>query len=203
MKNRTSVSPAKVAFAIAAFLLTVNVGRIARAQVPTATVEEAHPRRKVSVTISPLHLTLPVLELTGEYRVLDKLGVAVVLGAGKVTPKATAGLPPPPSVPVWEAGLQGRYYLLGDFRHGMQIGAEAIYMHASLDGNGVSAVADGFSLGGFLGYKVMADVGFTFDCQLGYQVVGFGASATNGQMTASRQSAQGAVLLNLNVGWSF
>lgn len=189
--------------AVAAFLLTVSVAALAHAQAPAATAEEVHPRRVFSLTISPLHLTLPVVELTGEYRLLDRLGVAVVLGGGKVTPDAVPGLPPPPAVPVWEAGVQGRYYLVGDFRHGMQLGGELIYMHASLDDSGVSAVADGFSVGPFVGYKVMADVGFTFDCQLGYQFLGFGASATNGQMTASRRSGHGAVLLNLNVGWSF
>src|SRR6476646_9254851 len=42
-----------------------------------------HPRRMMSLTISPLHLFLPIVELTGEYRVLDKLGVAAIAGAGR------------------------------------------------------------------------------------------------------------------------
>lgn len=41
----------------------------------------------MSLTFSPLHLVLPILELTGEYRVNPKLGVAVILGGGKVTPE--------------------------------------------------------------------------------------------------------------------
>lgn len=190
-------------FGFVAFLLTMNVTGMARAQVPTATAETTHPRRTVSVTISPIHLTMPVLELTGEFRVLDKLGLAVVLGGGKITPDQTPGLPSPPAIPIWEAGVQARYYVLGDFRHGMQVGGELMYLHASIDDGGVSAVADGFSMGPFLGYKVMADIGFTFDCQLGYQFMGVAGSATNGQMTASDSSSDHGVLLNLNVGWSF
>src|SRR6185369_10478727 len=85
-----------------------------------ATVAEdapAHPRRIVSLTISPLHLTLPVLELTGEYRALDKLGVAVIAGVGRYTDNNL-------SAAAYEAGAQVRYYVVGDFRHGMQVGAE-------------------------------------------------------------------------------
>ncbi len=85
----------------------------------------------------------------------------------------------------------------------MQVGGELIYMHASIDAGGVSAVADGLSVGPFLGYKVIADFGFTFDCQVDYQFVGVGASATDGQTMASARSSNGTVLLNLNVGWSF
>jgi hypothetical protein len=183
-----------------AILLTMTHGAPAHAQAPAATAEATHPHRKVSVTVSPIHFMLPVAEVTGEYRVLDKLGVAVVLGAGKITPDQMQGFPPPRAISIWEAGVQGRYYLVGDFRHGMQIGGELIYMHASLSNSDLSAVADGMSVGPFVGYKVMADVGFTFDCQLGYQFVGFGASASDGQ-TAS--ASKGAPLLNLNVGWSF
>lgn len=132
---------------------------------------------------------------------MDRLGLAAVLGGGKVTsdslgaPKVTAN--------VWEAGVQGRYYVVGDFRHGMQLGGEALYIHASADREGTSAFVNGFSLGGFVGYKVMADVGFTFDTQLGYQLIGLGAKASDGTTTASESQKEGSLLLNLNVGWSF
>jgi hypothetical protein len=185
------------------FLLTMTVTRPARAEVPPAAAETTHPRRMVSVTISPLHLTQPILELTGEYRVLDRLGLALVLGAGKITPDQEQGAPKPPAIPIWEAGVQARYYVLGDFRHGMQVGGELIYMHASLDQGNVSVAASGLSVGPFLGYKVMADIGFTFDCQLGYQFMGVGATGSDGQTTASQESSASGVLLNLNVGWSF
>jgi hypothetical protein len=202
MTNRISSSLLTIGVAFAAFVLTMNVSRVARAQVP-AVQEAPPPRRTVSITISPIHLTLPVLELTGEFRVLDKLGLAVVVGGGKVTPDGLLGLPPPPAIPVWEAGVQARYYVLGDFRHGMQVGGELMYLHASAEQGTASAVAHGVSVGPFLGYKVMADIGFTFDCQLGYQFMGVGASGTDGQTSSSQSSSDSGVLLNLNVGWSF
>ncbi|HET6146452.1 MAG TPA: hypothetical protein VFH68_02910 [Polyangia bacterium] len=182
-------------------LLLLLLAAVVRAQPLPAISDEAHPRRTVSITLSPIHLVLPVVELTGEWRAMDKLGVAVVLGGGKVRPEnALSGQP---SIPVWEAGAQVRYYLLGDFRHGMQLGAETIYMHASTESGNVRAAANGISAGGFAGYKVMVDAGFTFDAQLGYQFIGIGADATDGQNSASGSNSSSGVLLNLNVGWSF
>jgi len=203
MKNRIPASVVVFGFALLTFLRTMSVSSVAQAQVPAPAAEVTHPYRTVSVTFSPLHLALPVVEFTGEFRVLDKLGLAVILGAGKVTPDQVQGLPPPPSFPVWEAGVQARYYLVGDFRHGMQVGGELMYLHASAEQGNVYAVVHGVSVGPFLGYKVMADVGFTFDCQLGYQFMGVGATGTNGQTTASQSDSDSGVLLNLNVGWSF
>jgi hypothetical protein len=155
-----------------------------------------HPLRIVSVTISPLHLLSPILELTGEYRALDKLGVAVVAGAGKVSDSSGVT---PISATALELGAQARYYVLGDFRHGMQLGAELLYLHLS-DAH-VSIDGEGVAVGPFVGYKFTADVGFTFDTQLGVEYVGARAmsSATGGSASGSRYIP----LLNINVGWSF
>ena len=188
-----------------AFLATLVSLSLAAATARAATdldlEAKAHPRRTVSITLSPIHLFLPVVELTGEWRAMNKLGIAVVAGGGKVKPdNALTG---DPSIAVWEAGASVRYYVLGDFRHGMQLGGEAIYMHASTSNQNVRVAAEGFSLGGFAGYKVMADAGFTFDAQLGYQVIGVGASGTDGQSSAADSRSTSGVLLNLNVGWSF
>ena len=77
MTNRISSSLVMYAAAFAAFLLAMNVSRTARAQV--AVEEATPPRRTVSITISPIHLALPVVELTGEFRVLDKLGLKQIV----------------------------------------------------------------------------------------------------------------------------
>ncbi|MEP6653229.1 MAG: hypothetical protein ABJA82_07710 [Myxococcales bacterium] len=192
----------KAALSIVLLSVLLHQSRPGHAQgAPEVEAGPTHPRRLVSVTISPLHLTLPIVELTTEVRVLDKLGLAAVLGAGKVTSEPMGA--PKFTADVWEAGVQGRYYVVGDFRHGMQLGGEVIYMHLSADTQGVSAFANGFSMGGFVGYKVMADVGFTFDTQLGYQLIGVGAKANDGSTTASQSGKEGGLLLNLNVGWSF
>ena len=37
------------------------------------------PERAIAVTLSPLHLLSPIVELTGEYRVQPRLGVAATL----------------------------------------------------------------------------------------------------------------------------
>ena len=170
-----------------------------RAKAQGVAPPEEHPRRVFALTLSPIHLALPVVELTGEARVHDKVGLAGILGAGTVkVDNSTNGKT---SVAVYEVGVQGRYYALGDFRHGAQIGAELMYLHASAASGSTSAVADGFAVGPFVGYKYTADIGFTFDGQIGYQRLGIGGSTNNGTPTTTHH--ENAVLLNLNVGWSF
>jgi hypothetical protein len=183
---------------LASFL---GAGR-SHAQAPTVIETVTHPRRVFSLTFSPLHLTLPIVELTGEVRALDKLGVAAVVGAGKITEEATASAPKI-SANVWEVGLQARYYLLGDFRHGLQVGAEALYLHASDEIETISASAQGLAVGPFVGYKYTADIGFTFDAQVGFQRIGVAGEAHNGSDSAKSEDSSFIPLLNLNVGWSF
>jgi hypothetical protein len=151
--------------------------------------EPPHPRRVFSLTFSPIHLLFPVVELTGEARVHDKVGVALVAGAGKYTDN-NIGI----SAGVFEAGAQVRAYAVGDFRHGMQIGAEVLYLH--LDAKEITTTGEGLAVGPFIGYKVMIDAGFTFDTQVGFEHVSARASNTN-------TDTDWIPLLNLNIGWSF
>jgi hypothetical protein len=58
-------------------------------------------------------------------------------------------------------------------------------------------------VGPFVGYKVTADVGLTFDAQLGFQVIAVSAEAVSGGQTASGEQSSVIPLLNLNVGWAF
>jgi hypothetical protein len=156
------------------------------------------PLPTFSLTFSPLHLLLPVVELTGELRVHDKVGVALVVGAGKISDtvsnvKLTAS--------VVEVGAQLRGYVVGDFRHGMQLGAEVLYLHLST--TDVSARGAGVAVGPFLGYKYVAPIGFTVDVQLGVEYVAARATATDGSQSASNSNSTVIPLLNANVGWSF
>jgi hypothetical protein len=160
--------------------------------VPAPPPEPPHPRRVFSLTISPIHLLLPVVELTGEARVHDQVGLAFIGGVGRYTDK-NLGV----SASVYEAGGQLRFYVLGDFRHGMQVGAEALYLHLS-DPN-LSATGEGLAAGPFLGYKVMTDAGFTFDTQLGFEHLF--VRGASGSSTSSGET--NIVLLNANIGWSF
>jgi hypothetical protein len=160
--------------------------------VPAPPPEPPHPRRVFSLTISPLHLFLPVVELTGEARVHDKVGVAVVGGAGKYTDDSVNI-----SATVYELGAQVRFYLLGDFRQGLKLGAELLYLH--LNATDVVATGEGLAIGPFVGYKIIVDAGFTFEAQLGFEHVS--AQAQSGGSAASEKDY--IPLLNLNIGWSF
>jgi hypothetical protein len=152
-----------------------------------------HPRRVFSLTISPIHLLFPVVELTGEARVHDKVGIALIGGAGKYTDPNVTGI----SATVYEAGAQVRVYVIGDFRHGMQVGGELLYLH--LNDDRVAISGEGLAVGPFLGYKIMIDAGFTFDAQVGFEHIS--ARAQGNGATPSDKSI--IPLLNLNVGWSF
>lgn len=158
------------------------------------------PPTTVAVTLSPLHLAIPVYEFTGEYRLDPKMGAALIGGFGSVD-----------DIFMWELGAQFRYYVLGDFDHGMQVGAEIV--HAGLSGSSneddvdVSAGVAGTSFGGFIGYKFAASFGLTFDIQAGYQLTRWAseAEATDGETTVSNEDSEDSagLLFNLTLGWSF
>ena len=181
---------------LAFIVLAGSVAGRANAQIVTEATPP--PTRTASVTISPIHLFSPIVELTGEWRALNKLGVAVIAGGGKYSETMNGTKI---SASVYEAGAQARYYVLGDFRHGMQLGVEALYLRLS-DAN-ISARGEGLAVGPFVGYKFIADVGFTFDAQVGAEYVGAQATASSGGSTANASGSTFIPLINLNVGWSF
>jgi len=172
---------------------------------PQPSVEAVQPGKKISVTWAPLLLVVPLIELTVEYRVANKLGVSVTVGAGRRTiedevygdAKGTE----------LEGGAQVRYYLIGDFDQGMQLGVQALEEYVKFDeplpANVVAIAAGGFTVGAFLGYKIATRVGFTFEAQLGarYLVI---EPATQGASGASFDGIdKWQPLLHLNIGWSF
>ncbi len=174
--------------------------RVEPAPAPVAMVAvippEAPPPRPLptaALTISPLHMILPMIEVTGEFRVAPKLGVAVIAGAGAIRDMDTNAL-----IKVYEAGASLRYYVLGNFRHGMQIGGEAIYVKASTDNTGVEVRGKGLGLSPFVGYKWTSRIGFTIDTQLGVTFITLRADSA----TQTKQESKVGPLLNLNVGWS-
>jgi hypothetical protein len=185
---------------VLASTFVLGVPARARAEEPAGTLAppvpppELHPHRDFSLTISPIHLTLPVLELTGEARLADKVSVAMIVGVGKYSDTVN-GVKLDASA--FEVGGHFRYYVLGDFRHGMQLGAEVLYLH--LADSQLVVKGEGVAIGPFVGYKYTADVGFTFDAQVGAEYVGARASST----TSSASETSWIPLLNLNVGWSF
>ena len=123
----------------------------------------------------------------------DKVGVALIAGAGKYSDPNVSGI----SATVYEAGAQVRVYVIGDFRHGMQLGGELLYLH--LADTRLSVAGQGVAVGPFLGYKIMIDAGFTIETQLGFEYIT--ARASSGTATAGGKTV--IPLLNVNVGWSF
>jgi hypothetical protein len=188
----------------AGLLAGAALGASSPARAETPVVAEASAAvPSLALTISPVHLysnddgvVKSMVELTGEVKLSPRLSVAVILGAGRI--KAEEELfTPEISARMLQGGIQGRYYLLGDFRHGLQLGGEAMYHH--LSDSSLSLTATGPSVGAFAGYKFTARSGFTFDGQLGVQRLS--ARADNGEEQAKLSEV--APLLNLNVGWSF
>jgi hypothetical protein len=153
---------------------------------------ESDPR--VAITISPVHFILPVGELTAEVRVAEKLGVAAVVGAGAV--KVT-GIED--RIAVWEGGVSARYYVTGSFRKGLQLGGEALYLHANTTGDTMAVRAQGLGLSPFVGYKWTAASGLTLDGQAGITYVAVRAESE----TDSDEDSRIGPMLNLNIGYSF
>ena len=156
--------------------------------------------RTVYLSISPLHLLAPIVELTGEVRLHRHIGVAAIGGYGSIK---VDGYRP---FKVWEVGGQFVGYPVGHFDHGMQLGLEVLYAGVSTDENikVSSATANGLATGPFIGYKLATRVGFSFNVQAGVEYVFASADAkapTGATATAAQQTI--IPLINLQAGWSF
>lgn len=170
---------------------------IVSAQAPQE-VEDEDVQHQVSITFSPFHLAQPIVEITGEYRLTDKIGAALILGGGSIKSGDT-------KFTAFEGGAQFRYYALGTFIHGMQVGAEVLYLYLSKndDDTAVEASGDGLAIGPFLGYKIATNLGFTFEAQGGVQYLFAAAKAESGSASATAKDSDIIPLININLGWSF
>ncbi|MGL1936074.1 MAG: hypothetical protein OCD01_13685 [Fibrobacterales bacterium] len=159
--------------------------------------------RDISVTISPLHLLFPVYEFTAEFKATPKVGVGAMLGFGSM--ELENNYNETKKIPVFELAGQLNYYLFGNFDHGMQVGAELLYLHVSIpEDEGVSGTGSGIGIGPYVGYKVISNAGFTFNIQLGYQQLFAQAVAKDRYGNEIEGSTDtGIPLLNINLGWSF
>ena len=142
--------------------------------------------------MSAIHPVIATAEVTVEGRLHDKVGLAGILGVGVPNGYLTEDL-----------GVSGRWYALGTFDHGMQVGAEILYQHVSAKEDGVTATANAIAAGPFIGYKIAARFGLTFEMQLGAQYQAVGAHATDGDTSVAAKANGLVPLVNINVGWSF
>ncbi len=117
-----------------------------------------------------LHSLALGLWVTHERLLDERLSVAGLLGAGfALVERQDYDQIDLTGTPVVEVGASARYYLLGSFEHGLQAGGQTTYTHSSFGGGGLSGANQGLRLGAFLGYKIAADGGFTFEAQGGAQ----------------------------------
>lgn len=145
-----------------------------------------------AVTISPVHLSLPVLEATVEGALAEKLSAAVIAGGGR-----SGGSP------VWEAGGQGRWFFRGGFGSNLHLAAEALYIGSRASSEDVTASASSLSVGPLLGAKWTADVGFVAELQAG-PAYNFLSATGSGYGTTTTESSSGLYPnVNINLGWSF
>lgn len=181
-----------------AFLLAV----VALAVFSSSAMATPGVERPLAITISPFHLFLPMAEVTAEYALAPKLGLAGILGFGQVSTEDIYGKES--AFSVFEIGASGRYYLVGDFRHGLQVGLEALYMKVSGSVEDAFGVGEGLSIGPFVGYKYTASFGLTLELQggAGYTLVGAEASNDEGD-SATASDSQVLPIVNINLGWSF
>jgi hypothetical protein len=149
--------------------------------------------QKISITWSPIHLVLPVVELEGEYNVAPNMGVGVIFGAGRVSDEANTI-----TATAYEVGGQFNYYFLRPFS-GLHGGAEVLYLSAGDIEQDMSVTATGLSVAGYVGYKVMTSFGLTFVAQGGVAYYAVKAESS----TAMANDKKVYPLINLNLGWSF
>jgi hypothetical protein len=162
---------------------------------PATSLDASEPEKPLiaSITVSPVHFALPAGEITAEIAVTPKIGVAIIGAIGSVKPELSDT-----RVLVWEAGISPRYYVWGDFRQGVELGVEALYLHASADDATMTTVsAEGLAIGPYVGYKWVARVGLTLEAQLGASYFAMRGDGVD------ENDSRFAVLLNLQVGWSF
>jgi hypothetical protein len=184
------------------------IGLILIAPAPALAAEQTAPTgasladdRVVSLTVSPVHLVLPLFEVTAEARLVPGLGAAAIVGAGSLAIDANDPSVDGDRASVYELGAQVVGYPIAPFRS-LELGVEAVWLHASLPeeaGVHVSATGQGLAVGPFLGYKVLTSGGFTFVVQGGAQYLALRAESS--EQSAEDKRVIG--LVNLNLGWSF
>ena len=158
-----------------------------------------------ALSFSPIHLIFPFVELTGELKIKNKLGIALVAGVGQLeTMRTTPTGVTEDHFSAFEIGAQGRYYVVGDFNHGMQLGAEAMYLYVATDAtDSFSASGSSLAIGPFVGYKLATRLGFTFEAQLGLLYAALQTEASMPGISSTAEQRTVLPLLNLNAGWSF
>ena len=145
----------------------------------------------------------PFYEVTVESAIDSTFGIALIGGYGEVT-TAGRGVFDRESG-LYEIGVSSRYYMVGSFAHGMQLGFESTYLggHAEQDNLSFALTPTGLTVGAFIGYKYLAPFGLTPDTQLGASEVFHGTDSTVPSAGRAFSESETRPLLNINFGRSF
>ena len=146
-----------------------------------------------TVSWSPAHLMLPMVELEAEVNVVPHVGIGVIAGFGRVSDEMKTV-----TATAYELGGQASYYFMRPFS-GLHGGVEAMYMTVGDIAQDSTLSGEGLSLGGYVGYKLLTSIGFTFVAQGGVAYLAVKAESS----TATAMEKRVYPLINLNIGWSF
>lgn len=130
----------------------------------------------VSLSVSALHLSLPMAAIDGDIRLAPRASLNLTGGLGSHSGET-----------LFDVGAQVRGYAAGDFDRGLYLGVGARYTDVPFYELSDNAVA----LDAVVGVKYTFDVPLTLDAQVGPQFVNSAAWRALGPM------------VKLNVGWSF
>ncbi len=164
---------------------------------------------RFSISAPPFLFLSPLLELTGEFRLTDKMGFAGILGGGLTSELEDVTDPSSEraNLMTFRFGGQANFYALGDFDHGLQAGIEVKgeYLRGEVPWvNDVMVTTYGVTPATYLGYKFAASFGLTFMIQLGlgYAIVNAEVEGDdNVQVEVINDGLTG--MGTLNMGWSF
>lgn len=142
------------------------------------------PVRDLTVTLAPLNFITLTVEVAAEVRLPRNFSMAGVYALRLDDARAV------------DVGVQGRYYVVGGFEHGVSLLTEVRYQRSE-----VQTFLSGF----YVGYKIAFDVGFTFDTALGIWTE---VSQEELILETPDSGPRGVdfyakPFLKLNVGWTF
>lgn len=159
----------------------------------------------VALSLSPLHLLLPVFEVQGELLFADHFSASIILGYGSVDVEILGEVDSEDTTfDVIEVGGQLRGYFWGGNEGGAYGGVEFIYLQIDGEVDGVVGLGSGSTVSPLLGYKWTWD-NFFIDLAAGVQFVVVAGEAEDSQTGEQATEEDSAVLpnLNFNLGWSF
>jgi len=156
-----------------------------------------------SITVSPVHLMHPslrTLEVTAEFPLGDRVGLAAIGAYGHPNVDPIFGGSGNLSLTIIEAGAQLRYYVTGGFRNGAHLGIEALATRITNDDNGDNGIS--VTAGPLLGYKFYW-AGIALDLQVGLGVYASSRELTSDTVLELSQATGFSPFANINAGFTF